>query len=89
MIVLREDFSFDRAGVEDVGLVPLKERVFWAPLEAGPLERRARRVGGMFGDRFKVFLFSSCFEGGLCGVDWEFVVELRDLSMTMLKWIEV
>lgn len=50
----REDFSLDSAGVEEVGLLPLKERVFWAPLEAGPLESRLRRVGGMVRDRFLV-----------------------------------
>ena len=34
-----------------LGLLALeapKERVFWAPLAAGPVEVRARRVGGIF-----------------------------------------
>lgn len=39
--------SFVEAGV--VGLVTLlpKERVFWEPFAAGPLEVRVRRVAGM------------------------------------------
>lgn len=46
----RGDLSKDLSLVKEgfVILVPPKERVFWAPFAAGPLESRERRVGGIF-----------------------------------------